>query len=278
LGVRFDHAVIAVRDLDAAATSYRAAGFIVEPGGRHTGKGTANALIRFDADYLELLAVDDRAEALASGPSRATLVAFLDANAAGMTTFALATSDLDGARAALERLGVDSPAAAPTERRRPDGSVLRWRALTPGGSSMREAWPFLIDWPDGQMAAGLPAVAQPNGTLGVVATTVVTADERALAIYDALGVPLSPDAHGGWSGHAGTAVIRVVPGEAADAGPSRLTLRVADLAALRRSLEAGGVRLVAGAAADHGAYLIGDAPPELAMLAFVGPGDAESAR
>ncbi|SRR6266566_4137266 len=60
---RFDHTVIAVRDLDAAISTYQALGFDVSPGGRHTGLGTSNAIIRFGLDYLELLSVSDRVEA-----------------------------------------------------------------------------------------------------------------------------------------------------------------------------------------------------------------------
>ncbi len=56
---RFDHAVIAVQDLDAAMAAYRDLGFAVTPGGKHTGRGTHNAIIRFGLDYLELLAVYD---------------------------------------------------------------------------------------------------------------------------------------------------------------------------------------------------------------------------
>ena len=52
---RFDHLVIAVRDLDAAIARYQHLGFEVTPGGKHTGRGTYNALIRFGLDYIELI-------------------------------------------------------------------------------------------------------------------------------------------------------------------------------------------------------------------------------
>ena len=52
-----DHVVIAVRDLDAAITSYRSLGFTVQPGGRHPGRSSHNALIVFaDGAYIELIA------------------------------------------------------------------------------------------------------------------------------------------------------------------------------------------------------------------------------
>ena len=53
---RFDHAVIAVADLERAIEAYSALGFDVSPGGRHEHRGTHNALIRFGGvDYVELL-------------------------------------------------------------------------------------------------------------------------------------------------------------------------------------------------------------------------------
>ena len=44
---RFDHAVIAVSDLDQAVEAYRTLGFDDFPGGRHEHRGTHDALIRF---------------------------------------------------------------------------------------------------------------------------------------------------------------------------------------------------------------------------------------
>ena len=56
---RFDHLVIAARDLDAASQRFRALGFEVRPGGEHPGQGTRNAIVRFGLDYIELLAIRD---------------------------------------------------------------------------------------------------------------------------------------------------------------------------------------------------------------------------
>lgn len=51
-----DHAVIAVRDLDAARESFERMGFTVTPRGHHT-LGTQNHCVMLGSDYLELLAV-----------------------------------------------------------------------------------------------------------------------------------------------------------------------------------------------------------------------------
>jgi hypothetical protein len=56
----FDHAVIAVPDLDDASRRFTDAGFTVVRGGRHDVIPTVNALIVFeDGGYLELLAPRD---------------------------------------------------------------------------------------------------------------------------------------------------------------------------------------------------------------------------
>jgi len=68
-----DHAVVAVRDLDAAAEQWRRLGFTVSPRGTHSAHlGSGNYTIVFDTDYIELLGV------LAETPHNAPTVAFLN--------------------------------------------------------------------------------------------------------------------------------------------------------------------------------------------------------
>ena len=53
-----DHAMIVVRDLDAAAAAWAAAGFTLSPRGLHSeAMGSANYTIMFGEDYRELLGV-----------------------------------------------------------------------------------------------------------------------------------------------------------------------------------------------------------------------------
>ena len=51
-----------VRDLAQGMEAYRRLGFNVQPGGVHPGKGTHNAIMLNDPDYVELLAIHDPAE------------------------------------------------------------------------------------------------------------------------------------------------------------------------------------------------------------------------
>ena len=61
--VGVDHAVLRVRDLDAAEALWRRLGFTLTPRGFHTGRGSANHTTPFAAgDYLELLHIPDGAD------------------------------------------------------------------------------------------------------------------------------------------------------------------------------------------------------------------------
>ena len=91
---RFDHAVIAVPDIDSAIEVYSALGFEVAAGGRHPSLGTRNAIVRFGLDYLELLTVEDADQARARGSFGAELADFLD-KATGLVGFVLASAKLE---------------------------------------------------------------------------------------------------------------------------------------------------------------------------------------
>ena len=82
---RFDHIIIAARDLDDATQLYRdGLGFDANFGGRHTGRGTHNAIIRFGLDYLEILSVVDEEELRAAPAKRVRLLDFLDRQEGGL--------------------------------------------------------------------------------------------------------------------------------------------------------------------------------------------------
>src|SRR4051812_42990612 len=58
-----DHAMVIVRDLDAAARQYQSLGFNLTPRGRHTHTKTENHLAMLNGTYIELLAVPHANEA-----------------------------------------------------------------------------------------------------------------------------------------------------------------------------------------------------------------------
>ena len=64
-----DHAVVVVKDLDAAAANWKQLGFTISPRGTHSAHmGTGNYTIMLGEDYMELLGVLNATEH--NAPSR----------------------------------------------------------------------------------------------------------------------------------------------------------------------------------------------------------------
>ena len=237
---RFDHAVIAVRDLLAATQQFQRLGFAVQPGGRHSSGGTHNAIVRFGLDYLELMAVVD-AEAAAVDPVASALVQFLEAHAGGLVGFALACDDVERLVEPLRAYETVGPLAM--SRTRPDGRELAWKLLLPGGMPWCRPWPFLIEWatPDASRLRWDGSVDHPNGAHGVVALDLAARDvDRATRLlgHD-LGLEQTGDGF-----RAGLCSVRVVgpaPPELAE-GPRAVHIAVADFARARETLSAAGVQ------------------------------------
>jgi hypothetical protein len=149
--------MIVVRDLERAASIYESLGFRVIDGGRHTGMGTHNKIIRFGLDYLELLAVYSEEEAERFASRRAIRDFLRDRE--GALTYALA----------VRGLPANVPAGEDRERKRPDGSILRWRTGYQNLIGQPPVRPFLIEWeePDAALLARYEregeAGGHPNG-------------------------------------------------------------------------------------------------------------------
>jgi len=193
---RFDHFVIGVRDLDVAIRAYQRLGFDTRPGGKHTGRGTHNALIRFGLDYIELLSVYDEAEAAATGPRGQAIVDFLREREGVLLGYALATDTIEqeAERFRGSELLVQEPFAM--QRLRPDGHLLTWKLFVPGGSSWRRPWPFIIQWdePDQERLITEQPGTHQNGVIRWERIVVATHDlERSVTLYQQqLGLELQP--------------------------------------------------------------------------------------
>jgi hypothetical protein len=187
--------IVLTEDLEREGDRFRAAGFRVERGGRHPGRGTENLIVPFARQYLEILAVVDPVQAVASEHGR-PVVAALRRRGPGLARWSVEPDDIDATAA---RLGL------PVERRqrtRPDGNTVRWRAV-----GVNEAWeqPWrcaYMAWDEPAMHPGAGPVSHPNGAIELgnleVAVPEVEAARR-------------------WIGHRdGPASVDLVPAESTD--------------------------------------------------------------
>lgn len=187
---RFDHAVIAVSDLDRAIEAYRSLGFDVFSGGRHEHRGTHNALIRFGgADYIELLGVYDPDKAVQSGLNGRTLAEFVRDREGGLVGHCYATADIEAEAVRMRKVGLEMVGPFEMKRERPDGRALTWRLLVPVDVPWRRRWPFFIQWddPDEERLTVEGVGAHPNGARALTGISVVVRDlEEAVRLYSTL--------------------------------------------------------------------------------------------
>lgn len=187
---RFDHAVIAVGDLEQAIEVYRSLGFDVFPGGRHENRGTHNALIRFGgADYIELLGVYDPETAIQSGLNGRMLAEFTRERAGGLVGHCYATDDIEVEAARMRQAGLEMVGPFEMRRARPDGRTLAWRLLVPEDIPWRRRWPFFIQWDesDEERLAVEGVGDHPNSARSVAGVSMVVRDiEEAASLYSTL--------------------------------------------------------------------------------------------
>jgi catechol 2,3-dioxygenase-like lactoylglutathione lyase family enzyme len=186
-----DHVVIAVRDLDAAATTYAALlGRRPSWHGTHPGFGTANVLFRLDNTYLELLSPHG------DGPLGQVVGAHLAERGEGPFALAFGSSDAALSRRSLQEAGLSAGDLADGEGR--DGErVRRWKMFFVDGADTRGVPLFVVQHLSGTEA--LPT-AEPSADPAAVASgvdhfVIMTPDpDGARKLYgDALGLRLALD-------------------------------------------------------------------------------------
>lgn len=158
---QIDHLVIAVPDIEAAATELEERiGLRATGGGRHEGMGTRNRIAWLaDGAYLELIAVEEHDAAL-RWPVGAAAAGALATSGAGLACYALVENDLDARVAELQAAGSSIGPAVPGSRRRPDGELVEWWTAAPERIGLPDGVPFLIrhayagaEWGPDAMAA-----------------------------------------------------------------------------------------------------------------------------
>ncbi|WP_328751341.1 VOC family protein [Streptomyces sp. NBC_00285] len=141
---RLDHLVLATPLLaETVADFTRRTGVPPAPGGVHVGLGTRNHLVSLGGGaYLEIIGPDPE-QPEPTGPRPFDVDTLTTART---VTWAISPPDLDAAVATARTRGYDPGAPRPMSRRRPDGTLLKWR-LTDGDNQHPSGLvPFLIDW------------------------------------------------------------------------------------------------------------------------------------
>lgn len=174
-----DHALVGVRDLEAARAAFERLGFTLSARGRHIGWGTANYCLMFAEDYVELLGIAD--------PARFTnnLDIFLETRE-GVMGIAFATGDAAGAADALREAGIaaDGPKDLKRILELPEGDaepafklVYLPEDATPGAPS------FVCQHLNRDLVWRAAWLDHPNGARALRSVTGVVADPGALAIH-----------------------------------------------------------------------------------------------
>lgn len=138
-----DHLIWGVSDLERGTEELAGRlGVRPAPGGRHPGRGTANALVALGgSSYLEALGPDPGA------PVRTGLAHGLDSlERSQLVGWALSTSDPVGDAAAMREAGWDPGPVEEMEREERSGRILRWRLTVGSEGEVPAVVPFLIDW------------------------------------------------------------------------------------------------------------------------------------
>ena len=241
-----DHVVIAVHDLDRSIADYRSLGFTVNPGGRHPGRSSHNALIVFaDGAYIELIAWQ------AAAPEERWW-RLLQSRGEGFVDFALLPGDTAAAIDAARSRGL-ATIFGPVEggRVRPDGMALQWRTARQASHDL----PFLcgdvtarnLRVPEGE------ARQHPNGVSGVAGLSIAVRDLGvSVERYSALLGPAVPvtissrDPHSAQASFLLGSTRFTLVAAMQDEGPSHMTL-TGPVGASRRSLN---IAVSHGAAID----------------------------
>lgn len=247
-----DHALVGVADLEAARDLWRRLGFTLSPRGRHKGWGTGNYCAMFEADYVELLGVVDRA-GFDNG-----LTAMLAAQGPGLLGFAIAAADAGNAAAVLAEGGLPHERKAlsrfielPEGDAEPAFDLAMPLAAYPGGMK-----PFVCVHKTRETVWRPAWTRHPNTARAIASLTFVTDDPLALrdpfeAILG-LGAATATDDTLAvrWGTGAPVLIVKpddfallhpcVAPDEPVRPGFAGMTIAVADPDAARAALKAGG--------------------------------------
>jgi hypothetical protein len=286
---RIDHVMICVPDLAQGMEQYRKLGFNIYAGGTHPGKGTHNAIAFNAEDYVELLAIHDRAEYDAAGRSTwasGTLGDFIAAGG-GIRYVIVQSDDLAADVSAMRARGVEVSDPADGTRRTPDGLELRWKAALLGPANPLPLIFIQHLTPLEARRKQVPVAGNhPNGVRTLERVYIVVADAKAeSALYArVLGLPQPPLQRGTvimsdmavfQLGAMGLGVVQpYAAGPAADAlerrgpGPFQALYRTASMGAAARWMQEQGLAPLARGVRNTGEHAM-LATPDVACGAYI---------
>ena len=165
-----DHVVLAVTDPDAAARELtETLGLTFTAGGRHEGLGTFNRIAFLGDAYLEVIGVDDAAEAQGWAIGRAAVEAL--GRGGGFATWALADPTIRTTVARLQANGSHLGPVTHGSRARPDGELVEWWSASPPELGPDQP-PFLIKHLEAGAEWGTEALAERRAFVHAIGSPV----------------------------------------------------------------------------------------------------------
>lgn len=146
----WDHTVHYVNDLEHAKQTFAEQGITAFNGGSHKQWGTYNVLSYFDLNYLEFLAIEDRALAESAKkeiPNEVVKDAVrLLPKYEGLSRVALRTDDIEAVRHRLIDHQINASPIMPGKRYDANGQLIEWEMMTIAGDFDGLRYPFVIQW------------------------------------------------------------------------------------------------------------------------------------
>lgn len=164
-----DHVVVMVDEIDRAEAAYRRLGFQVQPRGFHSRLGTANHLMIFDTDYLEILGIIQDTEFNAERRE------WLEGGG-GLANIALATDGAELAFEAFKTAGLQpDPPLAFDRAVEVEGKVeqARFRTVRIPKSHMPVVGFFVCEHLTPQLVYRAEWASHLNGARGILGVTVI---------------------------------------------------------------------------------------------------------
>lgn len=179
-----DHLVYAAPDLEAACADLEARlGVRPSAGGKHTGRGTHNALLDLgDGAYLEVIGPDpDQPE-----PSRPRPFGIAQLAVPRLVTWAAKAPGIEERVARARDAGFDPGTPQAMSRMRPDGVNLAWTLTLRDEAAADGLVPFLIDWGE----TPHPSATAARGCRLVTLRAEHPRPDSVVPLLEAIGEPL----------------------------------------------------------------------------------------